>query len=806
MLQTRRQFLSTLGTSGLIFGLPGLVSHLNAQGSSTIRPRNAGAPTLQPAVRWSAKWIWQEQDGPANSWVAFRKTFDLSAVPETAVANIAADSKYWLWINGQMAVFEGGVSRGPSQHGPWNRAQNIRPSNTWYEEVDIKPYLKSGNNTIAILAWYWGRQTWKGTHTDSGKGGLLFQANLGRTTVLSDSSWKLKAHPAYDPDSGGGTTRLVPYNVHYDARTTLGDWTSSAWHSEGYSDSSWSDAVEKGTPPTAPWHNLEYNYVPLLVNHGLQNYTDFPDSAFPFTSTGKNIACTLPFNMQITPYLEVESDAGKTIEIDTENSRNAISARYTTKAGQQAFESYSWMSGHQVIYTIPKGVKVLSLKYRWMSVGTIAGRFACSDPFFERLYEMGSNTLMVCARDNFMDCPDRERALWIGDVADQASYLFYVMDHAGRQLLQKAIRVTLAHSKNKVFGCLAPGRVRELPSQSLQFIFQLVWQYYYNTGDADTLGFAYPYVYDYLSLWPMQANGLPRYRKGASPDSWDWNDWGKADTIDAEPIQYALYYMSLKSARDMARVLGTTEHMDWYNDRIERIEGAFNTVFWKGRYYSSDSAKFQDDRANALAILAGFADNDQAGKVVSNVLIPNHYCSPHFEWMVNEAMCVAGHYAESLDRMRTRYRGQVERKGMTTLSEKFDKGGSYNHAWNAPNTILSKYIVGVFPTKPAWSNYAVLPNTAHFTSLKQVVPSVKGNIAVDIRRENGTFVMNLTSPAETVATIGIPKDNISAIKANGKTVWKKGTRVKAQGITPTGDDENYILFEAGPGTWQFEAD
>ena len=49
------------------------------------------------------------------------------------------------------------------------------------------------------------------------------------------------------------------------------------------------------------------------------------------------------------------------------------------------------------------------------------------------------NTLFVCARDNFMDCPDRERALWIGDVADQTSYLFYSMDDAGRKLLRMAI-------------------------------------------------------------------------------------------------------------------------------------------------------------------------------------------------------------------------------------------------------------------------------------------------------------------------------------------------------------------------------
>ena len=47
---------------------------------------------------WTAKWIWQASSG-ANTYAAFRKTFTLSSKPEKAVASIAAESKYWLWVN-----------------------------------------------------------------------------------------------------------------------------------------------------------------------------------------------------------------------------------------------------------------------------------------------------------------------------------------------------------------------------------------------------------------------------------------------------------------------------------------------------------------------------------------------------------------------------------------------------------------------------------------------------------------------------------------------------------------------------------
>ena len=85
--------------------------------------------------------------------MSFRKTININEIPETVEANIAVDSKFWLWINGEMVLFEGGLSRGPSQAGDWDRKKKITPTNSWYDTVNIQPYLKKGKNTIAILAF-----------------------------------------------------------------------------------------------------------------------------------------------------------------------------------------------------------------------------------------------------------------------------------------------------------------------------------------------------------------------------------------------------------------------------------------------------------------------------------------------------------------------------------------------------------------------------------------------------------------------------------------------------------------------------
>lgn len=763
------------------------------------------SPTInaQAVNNWTAKWIWQPADGPANTWVSFRKSFNLTSVPSSAIANIAVDTKYWLWINGKLAVFEGGRGRGPS------------PNNTWYEEVDLKPYLQAGANNISVLVWYWGRTA--AQHVSSGKGGLLFQADLGGTALVSDNTWKMKVNTAYDPASGGGGGSVAAYSVKYNAGLELGDWTSP-----GYNDTSWAAASVKGTGQSAPWNSLEKDYVPGWTDHGLQYYSNYPASSFPFTSTGGTYTCKVPANITLTPYLEVESDSGKVITIIAENLgkdnlRNyggkdmAIQGIYTTKAGVQSFESYSWMNGQSIQYTIPAGVKVRALKYRWTSVGNAVGTFECNNSFYQKLWGMGVNTLMVCARDSFMDCPDRERTLWIGDVADQAGYLFYVMDDAGRQLFKKAIRVTIAYCLPDGFlgpGCPGWGGRNEFTSQSLQFISQGVWQYYLNTGDIETLNYAYPSIKNYLALWNMGANGIVAYRAGKNP----WIDWGvdSANGVvpDQELIQVCQYYLALKSAKEMAKATGRTGDVAWYDSRITSIANNFNSVYWNGSYYRTGGNK--EDRSNAWAIVAGLADSSKYASIVNNVLVPVIKASPHMEWLVEEAMCIAGKPDEALTRMYNRYAYQVNNTRQTTLNELFGSSGytgTYNHAWNAPNTVLIRDIVGLAPDAAAWSAFHVLPRPASLSSINTVVPTVKGNVSVSITKGAGTFSMNITSPANTTAVVGMPKSigTITEVRVNGAVVWNGSYVGGVSGITWNGEDSDFIKLNVTPGTWSFAA-
>lgn len=59
---------------------------------------------------------------------------------------IAADSKYWLWINGELVVREGGLKRGPN------------PKDTYCDILQDVKGLVPRKNIIALLVWYFGKR------------------------------------------------------------------------------------------------------------------------------------------------------------------------------------------------------------------------------------------------------------------------------------------------------------------------------------------------------------------------------------------------------------------------------------------------------------------------------------------------------------------------------------------------------------------------------------------------------------------------------------------------------------------------
>jgi len=131
--------------------------------------------------------------------------------------------------------------------------------------------------------------------------------------------------------------------------------------------------------------------------------------------------------------------------------------------------------------------------------------------------------------------------------------------------------------------------------------------------------------------------------------------------------------------------------------------------------------------------------------------------------------------------------------------------GTYNHGWNAPNTILSQYIAGVAPVEAGWKTYHVKPQLGSLTAVQVRVPSVLGNIDIDIRMPGERFAMKLNSPRGTTAIVGVPMNSSSVkrVSANGKVVWNGRFVAGQTGVMWKGGDDDYHLFAVAPGEWTF---
>src|SRR2546423_7952526 len=136
-----------------------------------------------PEIRWQGHWIWVPEEpvtpsgflgGAINPQAKqahglFRKMLHLDLVPERAPARITADSRYALFVNGQE------VFRGPIRS---------QPRRLYYDLFDLAPYLRPGENILAVYVKYYGtpKSYWMPAvpNMTLGKTGILvFEANLG---------------------------------------------------------------------------------------------------------------------------------------------------------------------------------------------------------------------------------------------------------------------------------------------------------------------------------------------------------------------------------------------------------------------------------------------------------------------------------------------------------------------------------------------------------------------------------------------------------------------------------------------------
>ena len=689
---------------------------------------------------WTADWIWTRSCAE-DSYVAFRKSFTLEEEPGEVTACISAVDKYVLWVNGELIVLDGSLKRGPT------------PVDSYYDSVTV-PNLRKGENVIALLVAFNGRSgdgsivpvTVDADGDEVTQAGLLFEMQAGETLIKSDNSWRALRHDAYKNRVSGGkdyvkyeqSSMLAERNVWYKAEDDIGDFTAA-----DYDDSAWENATLVAKAGDLPFGGLFSAIIRPVKFSAVQPFADQESEWKRSFDADSTLVLRLPGNMQFTWYVELKAPAGKklTVYTDTYTDRDQLpnfKDTYITREGEQRYENYPWRSGSKLIIELEAGVEILDLGYRPSGFnGEWAGSFRSSDPRLDQLWQESLNTIAICMRDTYMDCPERERGPYMGDASNQIDAALYSYDEGGLAMTKKAILACLGWTKTDgTIPSRAPSvKPQEIPNQSLSFMTS-AYHYWLHSGDRETMTAYYRAFVNYLQLFEMGDNGLPLYRAG----SWQWNDWG--NRIDPDLLQLGFYYYALSLTAQLADDLGITDDEAFLNGRLESIRANWRENFYTPEGFKSADSKYVDERANALLALSGLAGEEDY-ELITGVIMSTFEASPYTEKYVLEALCVMGREDLAVERMLRRYDPMLHDEWDTLWEQFNDTVGTYNHGWTAaPLYILSKYVAGVQPTAPGFESYEIVPSAA-LESYDCSVWTPKGVIRVV--KDGGTLTVTAVS-------------------------------------------------------------
>ena len=418
-----------------------------------------------------AKWIWYPSERVLqNTFVLFRKEFDLEKQPIKATGWLLADSRYLLFVNGQR------VQWGPAPSDPrWPEA----------DPVEIAQYLKQGKNVIAcqVLFYGVGEGTWP-----MGKPGFLFQLEIDGVKIISDSSWN--THLAKSWVQGqyrrsflrtlqeNFDARLYPYGWQETDFETDDDWLPAAESPASaakpavcntFNEYQWDMAADPSAAYIVPrsipqmvendvkanrlvesawveWLRPANEYFDVMTPNAYKgeyaNLATFDGEAWHVPANG-NKAATLTFDFKEQsvgwPYFTIEATSGTVVELLVHeghkpgepviiNSHFNSWSRFVCREGINRFEtfdfeSFRWLQLHIRNYTGEVKVSDVGMRRRQYPFPNTPD-FRLSDPSLQKLMDAAVNTLYNSAQETVVDGMARERQQYSGDGGHQLHSLY----------------------------------------------------------------------------------------------------------------------------------------------------------------------------------------------------------------------------------------------------------------------------------------------------------------------------------------------------------------------------------------------
>jgi alpha-L-rhamnosidase len=689
---------------------------------------------------------------------------------------------------------------------------------------DITDRLKTGENVLgAILGdgWYAGYLAFSGRrHYYGDKTRFLAQLRLdfadGTSQVIgTDGSWKAAYGPVRDNDLLMGCV--------YDARLEIPGWSAP-----GFDDARWQAAT-----------------VDREVKANLENHPGMPIrriqelAARELTEPKPGVyVFNLGQNMVGWVRLQAKGEKGQKVVVRHAEMLNPDGTVYTTNlraakatdtfhldgGAKRAYEPYFTFHGFQY-------VEVTGLGYR-PELADVAGivvhsdlprtgLFECSEPLVNKLVE---NTVWG-QKGNFLDvptdCPQRdERAGWTGDA--QVFMKTACLNLDSPAFFTKWLTDLCQDSQRDDggFGDVAP-HVNIVGFGNTGWADSGVvcnWQMYKLYGDTRVVARHYPALVRYMDY-------LARTSKDFVRGTGAYGDWLRlAGPQHSEAIGTAYYFYSTRLMAELAEALGKAEDVQKYRAQADKIKAAFVQNFLKedGRIVDGKGQTGQTLYALAfgLDLVPAERQAQVAQQFVGEIKKQDWHLATGFLGtpMVLFALEKAGQsdlaYRLVLNDTYPSWLLQVK-LGSTTMWERWDgwlpgKGfqdagmNSFNHYWlGCVGEWLQCSVAGIDTDGPGFARITIRPvlesSGKGFKKARGSYESIRGRIASGWSKGEDGLRLNISVPANTVATVYVPAKDTASVREGGQTVER------VAGVKFLRQAKGYAVFEVGSGEYVFSS-
>ena len=664
-----------------------------------------------------------------------RRAFRVGASAESAEILISADDYYKLYINGEY------VAQGPAPG---------YPDHYYVNRIDVLPYLKSGDNVIALDVYYQGLVNRVWVSGDLRQGFICELRVDDRVVARSDEHFHYVRSEAYETkDTFGYDTQFAE---HFDSREE-----PAGWKALGYDDFMWTACSVK--------NHSDYHFC-LQPTPTLKTGVMAPVSV---KHEGNRYLCDFGREISGVMLLRAEGDAGKKLTIHMGEELNGDEVRWQTRCNCNyedtwtlggkvcEWEMYDYRGFRYAEIVEEKGAKLLSVGARVQ--GYPLNEDACTldsdDEALNEVFELCKNTIRAGVQEQYVDCPTREKGQYSGDLAvTSLSHLYLSGDI---RLLRKSLddwmrSQTIADGLMAVF---PSALMQEIADYSLLFPM-VALRYYDHSGDKEYLKTTYEAGKKMLGAFEKyaRADGLLEN----VTESWNLVDWPEnlRDGYDfplkkpvgegCHNVVNAFYLGAVRDMERIARELGMEEE-----SRFKALCDAFHAAFYReetGLYADAEGTNHSAAHSNILPLFFKIAPRGKENAIADWLVSRGMQCGVYMAFFYLKALAGAGRYEDVyrliVDDGERSWRNMLK-EGATTLFEAWGKDQKWNtslcHPWaSAPVAVLVEDILGITPETArggVWKSH--LPESVE--RMRMTVPVLDQKMV--FIRENGTSILTM---------------------------------------------------------------